>query len=277
MKKEMIVREATINDLADLAEISRTTWEGHDYLEKVSEKWLNQQGFFVGDLDNKVIACGKLTKLPGKVAWLEGLRVHKNYKGNGFGKQLANTLLDKAKVAKAEGIFDKIEFSTYSSNNESIAISQKQGFEINELFHVISLENPPLLDSPVTVEKFKPSVADLACYNEHAPCGWKYVLHNRVDALEWLKENAEFWKVESGAKFILANRDCEVSPLASALEDPDGFIKGVLAVAEKKRLDYIEMMVHDEHKSILETAVKFGFSYWEEQNKENLLVFRLSK
>ncbi len=276
MKNEMIVREATIHDLADLAEISRTTWEGHDYLEKVSEKWLNQQGFFVGELNNKVIACGKLTKLPGKVAWLEGLRVHNDYKGKGFGKQLAYTLFNKAKTGRNNGIFDKIEFSTYGSNNESISISEKQGFKVNELFHVISLENPPLLDSPVNVVKFEPSLEDLTCYNEHAPCGWKYVLHNKTNALEWLKENAEFWEVESGAKFIVANRDCEVSPLASAIQDPEGFIKGVLAVAEKKRLDYIEMMVHDEHKNILETAVKFGFSYWEEHNKENLLVFRLS-
>jgi len=54
MKNEIRIREATADDLSDLAEISRTTWYGHDYLEGVSKKRIDQQGFFIINLSRKL-------------------------------------------------------------------------------------------------------------------------------------------------------------------------------------------------------------------------------
>ncbi|MCK5034837.1 MAG: hypothetical protein KAS73_03010, partial [Candidatus Sabulitectum sp.] len=61
---------------------------------------------------------------------------------------------------------------------------------------------------------------------------------------------------------------------ASALDDPEGFIQGVFAFAEKKRLDYLELMIHGSHKELLAVAVKNGFSYWNQQGVANLPVYR---
>ena len=274
MKADMIIREATTGDLEDLACISRTTWDGEDYLEKVSSDWIRQQGFLVGEIDGRVIACGKITWLPGEVAWLEGLRVHKDFKGKGYGRILSDEILGIAKNKVQAGDFQSIQFSTYVNNAESVSMALKQGFRATEYFHVISLDNPPVHKSTVQVKRFDPSAEDFSIYSEHAPCGWKYIHHSSETSLDWMKANAEFWQVETGARFLVANRGFEISPLSTSLDDPEGFIQGAFALAEKKRLDYLELMIHDSHKNILTAAVNSGFSYWDEHGVANLPVYR---
>ncbi|MCP4646237.1 MAG: GNAT family N-acetyltransferase, partial [bacterium] len=250
---------------------------GDDYLELVSEKWLNQTGFYVGEVNGKVIACGKITILPEKIAWLEGLRVHGNFRGNGYGRLLSDQILQIAKRRLNNGEFRNIEFSTYVSNIESISMAEKQGFAVSEQFHVLNMENPQKPSFSTVLNRFSPSSADFRIYPQHAPCGWKYILHSGDGSLSWFEKNAEFWQVETGASFLAANRGYEISPLASAFEDQEGFIRGILAFAELKRLDYLVIMAHDSHKDILNTAVKNGFSYWDEQGVANLPVYRLGK
>jgi len=273
-KTRMKVREATEDDLEDLAIISRTTWDGEDYLERVSRGWINQKDFFVGEIEGRVIACGKISTLPGEVAWLEGLRVHNDFKGKGYGRILSDKILQIAREKVEAGDFQSIEFSTYIKNDESIGMAEKQGFRATELFHVLSIENPPVLKDPAVLSLFSPTSKDFSIYPEHAPCGWKYINHQTADSLNWMKENAGFWKVATGAKFLAAHRGSEISPLASALDDPEGFIQGVFAYAEKKRLDYLELMIHGSHKKLLAAAVKNGFSYWNQQGVANLPVYR---
>ncbi len=274
MEEKIRIRKAATGDLDDLACISRATWEGHDYLEQVTDEWLRQGNFFVGEIAGRVIACGKISTLPGEVAWLEGLRVHNDFKGKGYGRILSDEILRIACKKVIAGDFKSIEFSTYINNAESISMSEKQGFRTTELFHVISLENPPVQNAPAVLKRFSPSAEDFSVYTDHAPCGWKYIQHRCRGSLEWMKENAEFWKVETGARFLTANRGTEISPLAAAFDDPEGFIQGVFALAEKKRLDYLEMMIHDSHQKILTVAVKHGFSYWDKQGVANLPVYR---
>lgn len=276
MRKEITVREAKSDDLDDLAEISRSTWDGHDYLEQVSGNWLKESGFYVGEIAGKVIGCGKITTLPGEVAWLEGLRVHKDYKGRGLGRILSDELLRIATMKKESGEFKNIEFSTYINNIESISMAEKQGFTVLEIFHVVNLENPPIL-TPVVLKKCTPSPSDFSIYPLHSPCGWKYILHCSEGSIDWMLQNAEFWEVDSGAKFLTANRGSEVSPLTPALDDPEGFMQGVFAIADRKRLDCVELMIHDSHKTILNKADKAGFTYWEEEGKANLPVYRFLK
>ena len=277
MKEKLVIREAAENDLGDLAEISNTTWDGDDYLESVSGGWVREDGFFVGEIDGRVVACGKISSMPGGVAWLEGLRVHKDFKGKGYGRALSDSILQTAVARKKKGEFKTIEFSTYISNLESISMAEKQGFKVSEMFHVVSMENPPLPEAAAKLRKVYPNTADFSIYPHHAPCGWKYISHRNKGSVQWMKNNAEFWQVQSGARFLAASRGQEISPLASSLKDIDGFVNGVFALAEKKRLDYLEVIVHDSHTEILAQLLENGFSYWENHGKANLPVYRLAE
>jgi len=275
MKKKLLIRKAAACDLCDLAAISKTTWDGDDYLESVSDTWIEEDGFFVGEVDGKVVACGKLSSMPGDVAWLEGLRVHTDFKGKGYGRALSDSILQMAVAKHKKGEFKAIEFSTYINNVESISMAEKQGFQVSEMFHVVSMENPPLTEVTAKLRRISPETADFSVYPHHAPCGWKYINHRNKGSLRWMENNAGFWQVESGARFLAANRGHEISPLASSLNDMDGFISGIFAFAEKKRLDYLEVIVLDSHTEILSRLLENGFSYWEKQGEANLPVYRL--
>lgn len=84
---EPIIREARPGgDRPFIEEIARLTWGGggEDYLARVFDEWLGDN-FYVLELDGKVVGTAKLTLLPGEVGWLEGLRVHRDYRGKGYG------------------------------------------------------------------------------------------------------------------------------------------------------------------------------------------------
>lgn len=153
-------------------------------------------------------------------------------------------------------------------------MAEKQGFRITELFHVLGLDNLSLEQTPVHVTKTELLSGDLSVYNRHVPCGWKYPQASAGNAEEWLTENAEFWQTSGGARFLTARRGFEVSPLASSLEKPFEFVRGVLSLVLSMGMDYAEMMVHDSHDYVLKAAAAAGFSYWEEQGVANIPVYR---
>ncbi|MDK2945777.1 MAG: hypothetical protein PWQ85_541 [Geotoga sp.] len=75
----MILRKALIDDRDDINKISEVTWEGHDYLKNIFDKWINEKDsdFSVLEKDGKVIGTIKLTYLQNREYWLEGLRIDK--------------------------------------------------------------------------------------------------------------------------------------------------------------------------------------------------------
>lgn len=271
----LMVREASAGDSADIADISRNTWEGHDYLEGVSSDWLKDSGFIVGEINGRVIACGKITMMPGGVAWLEGLRVHPDFRGKGFGRVMSDRILEMAREQVDRGRFSSIEFSTYINNVESRTMAERQGFRVIDLFHVIGLDEPAESSSMVDFREVAPEPADFAVYTKYAPCGWKFIHSSAPGTVDWMKRNARFWQVDTGARFLTSVRGFEISPLSSAFEDPDGFVNGAVSLARSKKMSYLEMMIHDSHGVLLDTAVKAGFTYWEEPGVANIPVYRL--
>ena len=273
---KLVIREATQADRADLAEISRNTWDGHDYLENTAENWLSDGYFYVGETSGKAVACAKITRMPGDVAWLEGLRVHPAFQGMGYGREISDWVLRKARSLVESRVFSCIEFSTYVNNVESRSLAGKQGFEVTEWFHVIGREEPfPQLDG-LEVTESEIRSEDLSIYPGHAPCGWKYIHSSAPEIIQWFKKNARVWQVSSGARFLTSSRNFEISPLASALEDPGGFVKGSLKLVAQRGTDYSEMMIHDSHGVLLKTARENGYEYWEEDGAANIPVYRFS-
>ncbi len=271
---ELLVRTAEPGDRKDLADISRNTWEGHDYLEKTAEAWFTDSGFMVGEVAGRVVACGKITCLPGNTAWLEGLRVHPDYRGKGLGRIMSEKILQEALRLKLKGKYNEIEFSTYINNVESRTMAEKQGFRITELFHVLGFENPSMKHGSVSVVKTQLLPEDLSIYRQHTPCGWKYPISSASETTDWLLDNAEFWQTETGARFLTARRGFEISPLASSLKDPGEFVRGALSLVLSKKMDYAEIMAHDSHHTVLKAALTAGFSYWEEPGTANIPVYR---
>ena len=89
----------THEDYDDILEISKNIWEGNDYLPEIFHKWVDEkEGCFLGLVkDNKVVALGKYTILPDNQGWLEGLRVHIDYRGQQLGHAISDMLFNLAR------------------------------------------------------------------------------------------------------------------------------------------------------------------------------------
>ncbi len=86
-------------DREAIVEIARTTWEGHDHLPRMFDEWLvNSECHPIAiTIEERVVALGCLRLIEdGKTAWLEGLRVHRDFRGKGFARKITEHLKELA-------------------------------------------------------------------------------------------------------------------------------------------------------------------------------------
>lgn len=137
----IVYMNITYEDYNDIVDISKDIWDGTDYLPNVFHEWVDDKGFFMGAVDdtkNKVIGTGKYTILYDNSGWLEGLRVHKDYRGQKIGKEIAHRLFEIALDKLNKGCIKRIAFGTHITNNESIGIMKKIGFKIEQQYILVS-------------------------------------------------------------------------------------------------------------------------------------------
>jgi GNAT superfamily N-acetyltransferase len=91
----IVCRPALPKDTPEVMDLTRTIWDGHDYLPQVWADWLvDTQGLLaVAECGGRVVGTGKLTRLSARDWWLEGLRVHPQYQGRGIASHLNDYLL----------------------------------------------------------------------------------------------------------------------------------------------------------------------------------------
>jgi len=84
------VRRARPEDQPAVLEICAHTWENGDYIPLVWEQWLADEAgpLFVGVLDDRVVALEKVTWTSPSEVWLEGMRVHPDYRRAGIATAL---------------------------------------------------------------------------------------------------------------------------------------------------------------------------------------------
>jgi len=77
-------------------ELTRTIWDGHDYVPQVWQKWLaDPVGLLaVAELGGRVVGLVKVTRLSAIEWWLEGLRVHPDYERRGIASHLHDYAMD---------------------------------------------------------------------------------------------------------------------------------------------------------------------------------------
>jgi GNAT superfamily N-acetyltransferase len=150
-------RKLTHEDYKDILDISKDIWEGTDYLPQVFHNWVEDKGMFLGGIDrerNKVVAVGKLSILQDGSGWLEGLRVHKDYRGLKLGRRITEEVLKRAKEALVQGDINKIAFSTHGSNKESKTMMETLNFKVKEA-NILAFKEVSKLKPEQILEDFK--------------------------------------------------------------------------------------------------------------------------
>lgn len=267
--KELHIRPADYPDLPRLAEISRNTWEGSDYLEKVAARWISEGGLFVGTVSGQVIGAVKVTRMPSGVVWLEGLRVHPHFRSQGFGRRLVEFATDVGRAAIDSGEARAMEFATYVHNTESIAIASDLGFEMTEAFYILT--RPGIPASGVRPERVEDVEGELSRMGRHLSAGWTFV-RNTPDGRAWLMERA--YALRHGRAVFLAQRsgNCYI-PLPSGLESAAELPEGVSAHAAARGQQEHHIVLPEGAREALATLLGMGYESWEELSGPNMLVF----
>ena len=94
--RAVVSRPARFSDQPDVFELTRTIWEGRDYVPLVWAEWLGDPHglLLVAEGGGHAVGLGKLTDLGGGEWWLEGLRVSPDWQGRGVASQIHEALMD---------------------------------------------------------------------------------------------------------------------------------------------------------------------------------------
>ena len=92
----VVCRPALAKDKAEVMEISSHIWEGGDYLPYVWDEWLaDPQGMLgVAELAGRVVGVFKLTKFQEDEWYMEGLRVHPDFRDRGVASHIQHYVLE---------------------------------------------------------------------------------------------------------------------------------------------------------------------------------------
>lgn len=263
-----VIREARPEDKPFIEEIARLTWGGEDYLARVFDEWVKDGNFYVLEVDGKVIGTAKLTLLPGKVGWLEGLRVHPDYRGRGYGRLLHNFMLQLGEKLTQEGKIEALEFATYFLNRESISLAERTGFRVKAKFFVFGARTEDF--EPEEPERVEPTLEDLIL--GLIPVGWRFVRRSE-EALEWIQRNAKVYDF-NGFHFLVSKEGATFTPLDVGLATLRAMLPAMAWVAEKKGKESFDVMLTSGVKSLLIGLKRLGLHLWDETEEPNVLVFR---
>ncbi len=266
------IRLAREEDYNSILEISKLTWDGEDYIHKAFRSWLKDGNFYVLEINGIVVGTVKLSILPDRVGWLEGLRVHPSYRGRGYGKKLHNYILNLGKRLCRDGKIDTVEFATHLLNKESRKMAEDDGFRISKRFY-ISYREP---FEPLRFEKGDIRMEDIWC-EDYIPYGWKF-LHKTQDSINWLNRNAGIGKIEN-YKFIYSLKDTEPSffPLDISGEGLKRIMRAMSYYAIQQGKKSISAMLPEEKEDVLTFFVEQGFKSMVDFKTPDVLIYKLSE
>ena len=239
---EVLCRPARPSDTADVIELTRTIWEGSDYVPHVWQEWLDDpQGLLaVAEYQGRVLGLVKLSQFSEQDWWMQGMRVHPDYQGHGIASQLHEFLL-KFWMERGGGT---VRLATSSKRLPVHHLCEKLGFDkIGERSFFVA----PAIPSTPIPEAFTPllpgeiqAAIDLTL---HSPLltfsdglidlGWEYVpprpvyLDNAVQQGKawWWQEHTglvaawEDWEEEDERWLALQFAACPFESTVACLED----------------------------------------------------------
>jgi GNAT superfamily N-acetyltransferase len=278
----IVFRKLTHEDYEDIIDISKDIWDGGDYLPSVFHKWVDDKGFFLGGVDienNKVVSVAKLSILYDGSGWIEGLRVHKNYRGQKLGKKVTEEILIRATEALENGLINKIAFATHITNIESKTMMEKLNFKLKET-QVLAIKNISSIEPnikkedfhieswDVTFEEFK-NHPYLKSRNGLLPLA--FVFEEVTQKLyESLKENNSFVKINGHYGLFKYKGDASFIAMEDTFGGINTFMDYYLLSYKEKGTIEIFTPVCPEDKSLIEKLKLAGYTSWSDWKPDYL-------
>jgi len=216
------IRPLRDSDREDVLEIARHTWDGHDYLPYFFDAWLTDRNSHTAAIERggHVVALANLRVIEnGRTGWMEGLRVHPDYRGQGLASILTHHVVKLAREIPVE----RIRYTTAVGNESSLhlgtTIGMRRKFDLavhwqDRLDEVSwSTSVSPIMEA--SAKNLYPSLAEARLLPHNVVVyDWK-ALDLSPEALEKTAVLARFWIQSQGGRI-------ESFSLGFAHEDPAG-------------------------------------------------------
>ncbi|HEX9988627.1 MAG TPA: GNAT family N-acetyltransferase [Chloroflexia bacterium] len=124
------LRDATLQDKAQVLQFTAKTWEFGDYIEHVYDDWLaDATGRFIvleEQATGRIAAIDKLSFQSPEEAWFEGLRVNPDFRGHGLASKLQKYMIEQSRAYGAR----TLRFITLISNKPVHRMAYRDGFSL---------------------------------------------------------------------------------------------------------------------------------------------------
>ena len=146
------IRPAVRTDKGPILEISKTIWSGHDYIPKVWDDWLKDKNgkLLIATVRGLPVGVAHAFFQTRRDAWLEGVRVHPDYRGLGIAGKLNRALFDYA-AGKGARV---ARLSTDMDNKASRRHLSRTGFKLLQQYARYSSKRP-LIRKPSGLSKVR--------------------------------------------------------------------------------------------------------------------------
>jgi len=140
LTKDLEIDEVKKSDREEVEALCQGIWDGHDYIPELFDAWVEEGGFICGRVDDEIVALAKHTWHDHDVLWLEGLRVHPEKQGKGYGRKMIEKRMDYIQDLN----YEVARFLTSGDRRPVRKIAEEMGFELKKEFQRMCLNEEEL-------------------------------------------------------------------------------------------------------------------------------------
>jgi len=193
-----IIRTLRHEDYDDILKISKEIWDGEDYLPRIFHHWVDSPGLFLGiqdPLSHTVIAVAHVALLPDGSAWLEGLRVRTDFRGQGLSRKIMQVQMDYALDKLRNGTIARIASTTFIENETSQHLSLSSGFKLKNSYLILTWNPKDSSIDSLRIEPWEPDweeIRSLPYFQETDDHIIQFFMVQKISQAWWEQSKASF-------------------------------------------------------------------------------------
>jgi|GEM_PF-1215412 len=140
MTEGLEIEEVKTSDREEIESLSEGIWDGWDYIPEVFDRWVKDGGFICVKKEGKIIGLAKHTWHSDEILWLEGLRVHPDHQGEGYGRKMIEAQMDFIRGSDHSAA----RFLTSGTKESVRKVAEDLGFELKKEYDYLKLDEEEL-------------------------------------------------------------------------------------------------------------------------------------
>jgi len=184
----MEIRDAQPSDKEAVVDFCKNTFSWGDYIAAVWDGWILQGNLFVAVEGAVPIGLCHIVHTDDRQAWVEGIRIHPDYRRKGYGRKMISHCESIKKSIKT------IRMIIESDNTSSINLAQSMGYYMEDRWRLYALMPQKETSSVIVASDIK-QVTGLVFSSTYAN-SWKWLPLEESDLKELIKQKRVLLSVQ---------------------------------------------------------------------------------